>query len=301
MVATTEDVRRGPIECRELSRSLRTALTQEEPETMPIIEPQAKAVGGPFRILLVEDNAVNQKLAVRLLEKMGHHVALANNGAEACEALCAATYDIVLMDLQMPVMGGLEATGKIREREQHSGRHVPILAMTALAAAQDEKRCLEAGMDGYLTKPIRREVLRKEIDRAVTQNGSSGNWEEPASHSELSEAEWNLRELLERLEGDQDLLRELLQLFRADSQTSLMKAREALAQENLVEVSRTAHTLKGMLKNLSMNACAELAAALETAARNGARGEAEALFQRLDRSLAGILPEVEMHLAEVRA
>lgn len=125
--------------------------------------------------------------------------------------------------------------------------------------------------------------------------------EEPASHSELSEAEWNVRELLQRLEGDQDLLRELLQMFRADSQTSLMKAREALAQENLVEVSRTAHTLKGMLKNLSMNAGAELAAALETAARNGARGEAEALFQRLDRSLAGILPEVEMHLAEVRA
>jgi two-component system sensor histidine kinase/response regulator len=198
-------------------------------------------------------------------------------------------------------MGGLEATCKIREREQHSGRHVPILAMTAHAAAQDERRCLEAGMDGYLTKPIRREVLRKEIDRAVTQNGSSGNCEEPASHSELSEAEWNVRELLQRLEGDQDLLSELLQMFRADSQTALMKARKALAQENLVEVSRTAHTLKGMLKNLSMNEGAELAAALETAARNGARGEAEALFQRLDRSLAGILPEVEMHLAEVRA
>lgn len=151
-------------------------MTQEVSETMPIIEPQVKVVGGHFRILLVEDNAVNQKLAVRLLEKMGHQVALASNGAEACEALCAATYDIVLMDLQMPVMGGLEATCKIREREQHSGRHVPILAMTAHSAAQDEKRCLEAGMDGYLTKPIRREVLRKEIDRAVTQNGSSGNW-----------------------------------------------------------------------------------------------------------------------------
>lgn len=97
------------------------------------------------------------------------------------------------------------------------------------------------------------------------------------------------------------MLRELLQMFRADSQTSLIKAREALAQEDLAEASRAAHTLKGMLKNLSMNAAAELAAALETAARNGARGEAEALFQRLDRSLAGILPEVEMHLAEVRA
>ena len=156
-------------------------------------------------------------------------------------------------------------------------------------------------MDGYLTKPIRREVLRKAIDRAVTQSGSAENCKEPALHGELSAAEWNVRELLERLEGDHDFLRELLQMFRADSQTTLLKAREALAQEDLVGMSRAAHTLKGMLKNLSMSAGAELATALETAARNGARGEAEALFVRLDCSLAGIMPEVETHLAEVRA
>ncbi len=292
---------RKPLRRRVLWESLRAALTQGEIESTPIIEPQVNGPGGHFRILLVEDNAVNQKLAVRLLEKMGHQVALANNGAEACEALCAATYDLVLMDLQMPVMGGLEATCRIRERELLSGQHVPIVAMTAHAAAQDEKRCLEAGMDGYLTKPIRREVLRKEIDRAVTQSGSAENCSEAPPHSEISEAEWNVRELLERLEGDQDFLRELLQMFRADSQTTLMKAREALAQEDLTEVSRAAHTLKGMLKNLSMNAAAEIAAGLETAARNGARAEAEALFERLDRSLSGIMPEVETHLAEVRA
>jgi len=209
--------------------------------------------------------------------------------------------DVVLMDLQMPVMGGLEATCNIREREQHSRQHVPILAITAHAAAQDEKRCLEAGMDGYLTKPIRREVLRKEIDRAVTQGGSGENGSQVPPHSELSEADWNLRELLERLEGDQDFLRELLQMFRADSQTTLMKAREALAQEDLAEVSRAAHTLKGMLRNLSMNAAAETAAGLETAARSGALAVAETLFEQLDRSLAGIMPEVETHLAEVRA
>jgi len=292
---------RKPLRRRVLWESLRAALSQGEPEPTTIIEAQANVPGGHFRILLVEDNEVNRKLAVRLLEKMGHQVTLVSNGAEACETLCAATYDIVLMDLQMPVMGGLEATCKIREREQHSGQHVPILAMTAHAAAQDEKRCLEAGMDGYLTKPIRREVLRKEIERAVAQSESCENGNEPAPHSELSEAEWNVRELLERLEGDQDFLRELLQMFRTDSQTALTKAREALAQEDLAEMSRAAHTLKGMLKNLSMNATAELAAALETAARNGARVEAETLLERLDRSLAGIMPEVETHLAEVRA
>jgi HPt (histidine-containing phosphotransfer) domain-containing protein len=156
------------------------------------------------------------------------------------------------------------------------------------------RKAMVATTEDVRRGPIECRELSGSLRTALTQ-------EEPALHSELSEAEWNVRELLERLEGDQDLLRELLQLFRADSQTSLMKARKALAQEDLVEVSRTAHALKGMLKNLSMNASAELAAALETAARNGARGEADALLQRLDRSLAGILPEVEMHLAEVRA
>ena len=292
---------RKPLRRRVLWESLRDALTQGEPKSTPIIAPRMSAAGGHYRILLVEDNMVNQKLAARLLEKMGHRVTVASNGAEASEALCAATYDIVLMDLQMPVMGGLEATRKIREREKHSGQHMPILAMTAHAAAQDEKRCLEAGMDGYLTKPIRREVLRKEIERAVTQSGSAENCDEAARHGEASEAEWDVRELLDRLDGDQDFLCELLQVFRADSQTTLLKAREALAQQDLVETSRAAHTLKGMLKNLSMNAAAELAAALETAARNGARGEAEALFERLDRALAGIMPEVETHLTEVRA
>ena len=155
-------------------------------------------------------------------------------------------------------------------------------------------------MDGYLTKPIRQELLRKENNRAVTPCGSPENSSEAQSRKEVSQSDWNVRELLERLEGDQDLMRELLEMFCTDSQTTLMKARQALAREDLAEMSRAAHTLKGMLKNLSLNAAAEIAAALETAARNGARGEAEALFQRLERSLAEVRPEVEAHLAEVR-
>src|SRR5208337_3172856 len=97
-----------------------------------------------------------------------------------------ATFDLILMDLQMPVMGGLEATREIRETEEQSGRHVPILAMTAHAAAQDEKRCLEAGMDGYVTKPIRREVLRKEIDRVTAQSAPPEAEGEPPARSACS-------------------------------------------------------------------------------------------------------------------
>jgi PAS domain S-box-containing protein len=290
-----------PLRRRALWESLRAILVPGEPEPRRCNEQKLDAVGRHCQILLVEDNVVNQKLGVRLLEKMGHQVEVVSNGEEACEALRAATFDLILMDLQMPVMGGLEATRKIRETEEQSGRHVPILAMTAHAAAQDEKRCLEAGMDGYVTKPIRREVLRKEIARVTAQSASSEAEEAPPARSACSENGWNVRELLERLDGDQFFFRELLQIFRDDSQANLLKAREALTRENLAELSRAAHTLKGMLKNMSMNAAAETAWALETAARLGARDEAEALLGKLQHSLAGIMPEVDTHLAGVGA
>ncbi|MFI5097886.1 MAG: PAS domain S-box protein [Candidatus Acidiferrales bacterium] len=290
-----------PLRRRALWESLRAALIPGEQETRRNNEQQLEGKGRHCQILLVEDNMVNQKLGVRLLEKMGHQVEVANNGQEACEVLRAARFDLILMDLQMPVMGGLEATRKIRESEEQSGRHVPIVAMTAHAAAQDEKRCLEADMDGYVTKPIRREVLRKEIERVAVQSAPAEVSGESPARSARSDNGWNVKELLARLEGDQDFFRELLQIFRDDSQANLRKAREALAQEDLAELSRAGHTLKGMLRNLSMNAAAETAAALETAARLGARGEAEALLEQLERSLAEILPEVELHLAEVGA
>ena len=290
-----------PLRRRALWESLRAALIPGEQETRRNNEPQMEGKGRHCQILLVEDNIVNQKLGVRLLEKMGHQVEVANNGQEACEVLRAARFDLVLMDLQMPLMGGLEATRRIRESEEQSGRHVPIVAMTAHAAAQDEQRCLEAGMDGYVTKPIRREVLRKEIERVAVQSAPAEGCGKSPARSACSENGWNVKELLARLEGDQDFFRELLQIFRDDSQANLLKAREALAREDLAELSRAGHTLKGMLRNLSMNAAAETAAALEMAARLGARGEAEALLEQLEHSLAGILPEVEAHLAEVGA
>jgi len=112
-----------------------------------------------LRILLVEDNAVNQMLAVRLLEKRGHTVTAVGNGKEALAAFEKELFDIVLMDVQMPVMDGFEATAAIREKEKTSGNHLPIIAMTAHAMAGDRERCLEAGMDDYITKPIRPEEL----------------------------------------------------------------------------------------------------------------------------------------------
>jgi two-component system sensor histidine kinase/response regulator len=107
-----------------------------------------------LHVLVVEDNTVNQRLASRLLERRGHRVTVTANGREAVEALANKTFDLVLMDLQMPKMDGFEATAVIREREMHDGGHIPIIALTANAMKGDRERCLAARMDGYLSKPI---------------------------------------------------------------------------------------------------------------------------------------------------
>jgi CheY-like chemotaxis protein len=112
-----------------------------------------------LRVLVAEDNAVNQRLASRLLEKRGHRVTVMVNGREALEALEKQTFDLILMDVQMPEMDGFEATSAIREREKHTGAHIPIIALTAHAMKGDMERCLAAGMDGYLSKPIRPQDL----------------------------------------------------------------------------------------------------------------------------------------------
>jgi CheY-like chemotaxis protein len=116
---------------------------------------------------LAEDNRVNQMLAVRLLEKQGHHVQVAGDGREALEELKKADFDLVLMDVQMPVMGGFEATAAIREMEQGTGKHIPIVALTAHAVTGDRERCLAAGMDGYVPKPIHTEELFEQIEALI--------------------------------------------------------------------------------------------------------------------------------------
>jgi len=121
-----------------------------------------------LRVLVAEDNAVNQRLAVRLLEKKGHAVTVARDGAEALEALRQNNYDVVLMDVQMPIMDGMEAVAQLRETERESGRHTPVIAVTAHARREDEAECLAAGMDAFVTKPIRASELFSAIDRLLS-------------------------------------------------------------------------------------------------------------------------------------
>jgi CheY-like chemotaxis protein len=136
-----------------------------------------------LRVLVAEDNAVNQRLATRLLEKRGHRVTLSRNGREAVEALANQTFDLVLMDVQMPEMDGFEATAAIREKEKHNGARVPIIALTAHAMKGDRERCLAAGMDGYLSKPIRSQELDEILETYLARRTGAVQVPETADQS----------------------------------------------------------------------------------------------------------------------
>jgi CheY-like chemotaxis protein len=214
------------------------------------------------RFLLAEDNKVNQQLAVRLLEKQGHTVVVVNNGREAVERLAKDAFkgfDAVLMDVQMPEMDGLEATAEIRLREAGTNHHIPIIAMTAHAMVGDRERCLEAGMDGYVSKPISLKELMKEINRAA-----------PLSCDQ--EASFDKRELRERLQGNDELIADLVRLFLDDAPNQLQEIRAALEAGASARLENAAHSLKGSAASLGAKALATMARKLEM---RGNRGEIE--------------------------
>ena len=179
-----------------------------------------------LHILLAEDNLVNQKLAVRLIEKRGHTLVVASNGREALAALESESFDVVLMDVQMPEMNGFEATAAIRDREKETGKHLPIIAMTANAMVGDRERCLAAGMDGYISKPIRIEELFEVIESL----GSTAVAAKPGmSHRDASMSVLDSAAALARVEGDKDTLVEIDQsLSGGETQTADSGARGCL-------------------------------------------------------------------------
>jgi two-component system sensor histidine kinase/response regulator len=191
-----------------------------------------------LQILLAEDNPVNQKLAIRLLEKRGHHVTLAGNGKEALLALEKKSYDLVLMDVQMPEMDGLEATIPLREKEKGSGHRQAVVAMTALVMKGDRERCMEAGMDSYLSKPIRPTELDDVLDIYLALSDDSPSVE---GLSNLPESPICTVELLERIDGDRNFLSELLQLLRGDYPGQIQTARAAILKGDSAALQQVGH------------------------------------------------------------
>ena len=217
----------------------------------------------PLKILVVEDNAVNQKLATRLLEKMGHSVMLAGNGREAFELVTDNSFDLILMDIQMPEIGGMEATELIRQYERGSERRTPIVAMTAHAMKGDKEKCLAAGMDGYVSKPIQTNLLKQEIARVTRPADHPAN-EVQKTMSSSPNASIDRNELFSRVENDEELAREILVIFQSEAPAYRQSLALAVEAKSAEEVRKCAHAFKGMLANLAATSGAAIASNLES-------------------------------------
>jgi len=233
-------------------------------------------------VLVVEDNRVNQTLARRILEQRGHQVTMAENGRQALEALDRGRFDVVLMDVQMPVMNGLEATARIRAREQGGDRHVPIVAMTAHAMRGDRERCLEAGMDGYLVKPIQADEMIAALERFAGNGQADESVETSGESANLADAR---TAMLDHLGGDLALATELAQIFLEDRDAMVAGIERAIVANDGEGLRIAAHTLKGAVGNFGATAVAAAALRLEKIGASGALQEAAGALEVLNREL----------------
>ena len=283
-----------PVRQSELREAISRVLSaKEQAGAIPLITHYSLNDNDPamsLRILLAEDNAVNQKLAVRLLEKRGHHVTVVCNGREALSALEKGCFDLVLMDVQMPDMDGLDATRLLREKEKESEHRQPVIAMTALVMKGDRERCIEAGMDGYLSKPIRPQELDEVLDKYLTRDreGSSGAESDVPIEPSVVAAD-----LLERIDGDLSLLSELLELFRADYLGQIRALREAIENRDAATLQRVGHALKGALGNLSAPIASRIAGELESMGKSGETTLAESKVKDLGDEAGRVILALE--------
>ena len=248
----------------------------------------------PLRILVAEDNATNQKLVVALLEQRQHTVVLASNGREAVRQAGEQSFDVILMDVQMPEMSGLEATAAIRERERSIGGHVPIVAMTAHAMTGDRERCLEAGMDAYVSKPLRPDELLAAID------GLFGSYAATASDTPLpvprGESLLDTDSLLAGFAGNRTLLREVIDMFLVDSPNLIAAIQQASARQEGAALASSAHALKGSVGLFVQRGAYETARRLEQAGRSGDLTSVDEACAALE----GEMSELRTALGELR-
>ncbi|HYA96743.1 MAG TPA: response regulator, partial [Methylomirabilota bacterium] len=258
-----------PIQQSQLHDTLQDIFAPPIParEIVPLRAPAANEGAPHMRILLAEDNAVNRLVATRLLQKGGYQVVVAENGREAVDLAERGGIQLVLMDVQMPEMDGFEATQAIRGRERATGAHLPIVAMTAHAMKGDRERCLAAGMDDYLTKPIRSAELF-ELLRHYAKKASPPLQAEKEQASMAEPQVWNLAGALERVGGDRDLLGELIAIFEVESPKLLAMIHAAIERGDAAALELNAHGLKGAAGNFSAGPAADRARELEIMGRN---------------------------------
>ncbi len=262
------------------------------------------------RILVAEDNLINQKLTIRILEKLGYQSDVVENGQEALAALAKGSYALVLMDCQMPVVDGFEATKLLRQREataQESAapdscttHHIPIVALTANAMRGDRERCLAAGMDDYLTKPVRKDDLKGVLERWIPlpvhpliASSSDAERRENGTDTEALSVIFDVAATLRNIGGDRALLDDLVELFLERYETMLERIRTALASKDQTAVEQAAHALKGTANNLSASEVVLSAGQLEALGRLGTLVEGPMIYTQLEKAVLRLVQVLE--------
>lgn len=235
-------------------------------------------------VLLVEDLPANQRLIINILRSHSHEVTVANNGREAIERVSAGEFDVVLMDVQMPVMDGYQATETIRAAERLSGRHVPIVAMTSNTTRADRERCCTAGMDAYVSKPIDISELVEVIDRCTGRHTLQSDHDIVSprlSGAEESDQTINMDDAMRRLHGDRELYRQFVEVFDEDAPRLIQDLRDANAASDAKKLSSAAHSLRGLAANLGADTVQRLASQLEAQGEGGELHSATDTFDQL--------------------
>ncbi|WP_010587131.1 hybrid sensor histidine kinase/response regulator [Schlesneria paludicola] len=278
-----------PIMAADLLRSILIAMELAEPPSVDVFpisttqesDPETTRIR-PLQILLADDNLINQKVAVRMLERQGHTVVVANDGTEVLQILAMQSFDVILMDVQMPVMGGFEATARIRAIEEETGAHLPIIAMTAHAMKGDRERCLGAGMNDYLSKPIKASELAAVLQSVAVP----ASIPETATRTMTPATEtFDCLELMKSVDEDLEALTEFVDLFAEMTPRSLTAVRDAIQRNDSHALYRASHYLKGTLLSFYAPAAVRSALALELMGKDNRMSEAEAMLESLERDV----------------
>ena len=296
-----ESYLRKPIQPAALRQSIIDTLSPTTRATVEAI-PREGLAGKrlrPLRVLLAEDNAINQQVAKHLLTKRGHHVTIAVNGEEAVRAWGSEAFELVLMDVQMPVMTGYEATERIRTIEGGKTPRTPIIAMTASAMKGDRERCLEAGMDGYVAKPFVEDALYYEIRRVMRGGemlGPDAGFEITGEH-EVPAALFDPLRAMAHMGGSDELLRRTMRLFIEDAPTHLRTIQAAADDADGTRLQRAAHTLKGASSNFAAKPVEMRAQSIERAAAEDHLEDASKHVARLEGELRDLVEAFRRYLA----
>jgi two-component system sensor histidine kinase/response regulator len=294
-----------PIRHSDLLNAIIKAIGLEHKQTDPRLKPKgeenvSEQVLPPLKILVAEDTPFNQKFILRLLDRWGHSATVVDDGAQAVAAFKSSRFDLVLMDVQMPEMDGFEATAAIREYETDKGPNIPIIALTAHAMKGDRERCIEAGMDGYVTKPISAKTLLATMAQLIGPLAPEPQEAAPSDEVAPENLVVDREALLAAFDNDPEFLSEVVEMFVSDYPPMLASLGKAIADQDPETLGRMGHSLKGMLRNFHADSLSEIAYQLEILGNKGHFDEADRHFSDLTRQMPVFEAALKQLLSDLR-